>query len=443
MSAATSKASPPAALTMASVSSALRSGRRLTQTSAPSEASLTEMAWPWPWVAPVTIATLPAKRRSISLSCVEWAGSEHGDRVPRAARGTRQAQRQADHQKLPALFLETGLVNLLELQAVGDQHAHGCQLEWMDGVGHSFDIARHRLAVAIGQEGRDLAFMHPGHRIDMETSLALTARRVVVAPRAESQPTRMMAGTEDEDVAFAEADALRFLDLLQLGTGDRLARLEPFELAVMSGIQHHAAADDALVVGGDAPPFRAARCEERGRLPIVELALPGDVVQRIDMGMGIAVAGHAEVAHAEGKAALADRYVVHQRHEMHGRVRVVGSGLLVDRDRHRDAAALVHQPGRRGDLVRRDVVERTEFVVRSPFAPILDLLEHRLEGGEGHRGGCGQLSGHGEPPLDRAQSGVLAPEAGGETQVPEPHFVHAAVAVLTARASGRICGTRG
>ena len=41
MSAATSKASPPAALTMASVSPALRSGLRLIPTNAPSEASLT------------------------------------------------------------------------------------------------------------------------------------------------------------------------------------------------------------------------------------------------------------------------------------------------------------------------------------------------------------------------------------------------------------------
>src|SRR5262249_32028375 len=133
MSAATSKASPPAALTLASVSSALRSGLRFTATSAPSEASLTEMACPMPCVAPVTIATLPAKRRSICLSIVGRLGSEHGNRIPRTARGARQAQRQPHHHELPSFLFEAGLMQLFELQAVGNQHAHGRQLQRMDG----------------------------------------------------------------------------------------------------------------------------------------------------------------------------------------------------------------------------------------------------------------------------------------------------------------------
>ena len=143
-----------------------------------------------------------------------------------------------------------------------------------------------------------------------------------------------MARAEDEDVAFAQPDPLGLLDLFQLGAGHGLAGLEPADLAVARRIEQHAAADDAGVIGGDAAPFRAARGEQRGRLAVVELAPVGDVVQRIDMGMGIAVARHAEIAHAEGETALADRQIMHQRHEMHCRVGVVGTGFLVDRDRH-------------------------------------------------------------------------------------------------------------
>jgi len=41
------------------------------------------------------------------------------------------------------------LGELLQLKAVGDQHAHRGELQSVDGVGHSFDIARNGLAVPI------------------------------------------------------------------------------------------------------------------------------------------------------------------------------------------------------------------------------------------------------------------------------------------------------
>ena len=156
----------------------------------------------------------------------------------------------------------------------------------MDGVGHPLDIARNRLAVPVGQEGGDPPLMHPGHGVDMQPGLALACRRIVVAPGAEREAAGVMARAEDEDVALAQAHALGLLDRLQLGAGHRLAGLEPVDLAVARRVEQHAAADDAGVIGGDAAPFRAARGEQRGRLAIVELALVGDVVQRIDMGMG-------------------------------------------------------------------------------------------------------------------------------------------------------------
>ena len=119
------------------------------------------------------------------------------------------------------------------------------------------------------------------------------------------------------------------------------------------------------------------------------------MVQRIDMGVGVAVARHAEIAHAEGKAALADRQIMHQRHEMHRRVWIVGTGFLVDRNRHRDATAFADERGGGGHLVRGDIVERAKLVVCPPSAPVLELFEHRIECGQRHGCGWGQGSGHG------------------------------------------------
>ena len=137
-------------------------------------------------------------------------------------------------------------------------------------------------------------------------------------------------------------------------------------------------------------PVRAARGQRRDRLAVVEMALVADMVERIDMGVAVAVAGHREVAHAEGQSALADRQIVQQRHQVDGGIGIVRPGHLVDRDGHRHGPPAAHKPGRRRDLVRRQIVHRAAIVVRAPSAPILDGLEHRVECGEAGRRGRGQ-----------------------------------------------------
>ena len=115
----------------------------------------------------------------------------------------------------------------------------------VDRVGHALDVARHGLAVAVGQEGGDAALVHPGHGVDVQPGLSLAGRRVLVAPGAEREAPRVVAGAEDEDVALAEPHALGCLDRLELRAGHRLAGLEPVDPAVAGGIEQHAAADDA------------------------------------------------------------------------------------------------------------------------------------------------------------------------------------------------------
>ena len=136
--------------------------------------------------------------------------------------------------------------HVLELQAVGDEHAHGRDLQRVDRVEHALDVARDRLAVAVGQERGDPPLVHPRDRVDVQAGLALAGRRVVVAPRAERQPAPVVAGAEDEDVALAEPDALGLLDRLELGPGHRLAGLEPLDAAEPRHVEQHAPADQAV-----------------------------------------------------------------------------------------------------------------------------------------------------------------------------------------------------
>ncbi len=118
------------------------------------------------------------------------------------------------------------------------------------------------------------------------------------------------------------------------------------------------------------------------------------MVQRIDMGMAVAMARHTEEAHAERETAFAHWQVMHERHEMDGGIGIVRACRLVDRDGHRDGAAALHQARGRGDLVGCDVIQGATVVIRAPTAPVLHMLEHLIESREAHASVKGQGSGH-------------------------------------------------
>src|SRR6202034_2597233 len=99
-------------------------------------------------------------------------------------------------------FLLAGLGELLELEAVGDQHAHGGELQRMDGVRHSFDVAGNRLAVPVRKEGRNPSLVHPGHGVDMQTGLPLPRRRILVTPWPKGEAAGVMSGSEHQNVAL-------------------------------------------------------------------------------------------------------------------------------------------------------------------------------------------------------------------------------------------------
>src|SRR5215831_1698365 len=126
--------------------------------------------------------------------------SEDGDGVPGRSGAAGQPERQADDHELKTPFLLAGPGQVLQLEAVGGEHAHGRDLERVDRVEHALDVAGHSLAVAVGQERGDPALVHPADRVHVQAGLALTFRRVFVVPRAELEPPPVVAGAEDEDV---------------------------------------------------------------------------------------------------------------------------------------------------------------------------------------------------------------------------------------------------
>src|SRR5262252_3917588 len=277
MSAATPKPCPPASPIRSSVPAGSCAGRWFTPTTAPSAARRTAAACPMPAVAPVTSATLPSKRRSMCAP-----SSKDGDRVPGRSRPAGQPQRQADDHELEAPLLLARPGHVLELQAVGGEHAHGGDLERVDRVQDALDVARDRLPVAVRQERGDPALVHPANGVDVQARLALAGRRVVVTPRAELEPPPVMTGAENENVPLAEPDPLGLLDRLELRTGHRFTRLEPLDPAVPRHVQQHAPPDEPLAVRRHVERGGALGGHHLlGRPAVVDLSPVGDVAQRV------------------------------------------------------------------------------------------------------------------------------------------------------------------
>ena len=128
------------------------------------------------------------------------------------------------------------------------------------------------------------------------------------------------------------------------------------------------AADDAVRIRGDVAPLRAARGQLGSRPAVVQLPAVSDVVERIDVGVAVAVARHAQEAHPEAEPALGDGHVVQPGHEVVRGLGIVGPRDLVDGDGHRHGA-----PGSR-DRVRELVTHLDRHRGRDGRARLRMLL---------------------------------------------------------------------
>jgi hypothetical protein len=122
-------------------------------------------------------------------------------------------------------FADSG--EFLELKTVRASHPHRTNLERVNGIGESIDIARHGLTVAIGQEYCDLAFMEHKHRCRVKagSSFAVISR----VPRTQLQPAAMVPCAKEENVSFAKSHTLSLFGGLEVFTCYSLAGFQPFD----------------------------------------------------------------------------------------------------------------------------------------------------------------------------------------------------------------------
>ncbi len=152
---------------------------------------------------------------------------------------------------------------------------------------------------------------------------------VTVVPRTELQSAGVVAGAEHEEVTFTELDTLGPLCLLQLGARDGGTWLQPRHPPQPRDVEENATAHDTLRILGDVEDRRAGRGHGGRRAPVVQLPAVGDVTERVDVGVAVAVELHADEVGGKTQAAGPDVVVVPGRHVMNGRVRVVRPGRLV------------------------------------------------------------------------------------------------------------------
>src|SRR5438270_2668866 len=69
-----------------------------------------------------------------AITCLLSIGSQQSDRVERRSCALGQPQRFGDDHELPALLLLACRGHVLEIQAVGHEHAHRRHLQRVDGI---------------------------------------------------------------------------------------------------------------------------------------------------------------------------------------------------------------------------------------------------------------------------------------------------------------------
>src|SRR5512132_3247104 len=347
------------------------------------------------------LARLSIRRSSATLP------SEDRDRVPGRAGPPRKAERQSDDHEFEPALLVAGLHQVLELEAVRREHPHRHDLQRVDRIEHPGHGARHGLAVTVGEEGGNPALVHPRDRVDVQAGLALTRGRIPIVPRTEFQPAPVVPGPEDEDVALAELDTLGDFACLELGTRHGITGFEPLDAQKSWQVEEDAPADQSVPIGGDVQGGRALRGQDLlGWQAVVGLALVGDVTESVDMGLAVAVAGHPEIVQAESQPMGADVDVVSLADEMQGGAGIVRSRDHVDGDLHRDLSSGANETGGLTDLLRGDVVEGPELVVRAPPAPVLARLADRVERRRRHRGALGRGGHERLSPLPNGRPGT-------------------------------------
>ena len=132
-------------------------------------------------------------------------------------------------------------------------------------------------------------------------------------------------------------------------------------------VQQDAAGDDALLPVLDGPPGRALEGDDVvGIAAVPHAVFIPHVAEGVEVGVGLAVVGHAVVVGGQPAAGLAHAPV----HEVLGRRGIVGRGGLGELAAEGHGPPLLHQPRGRQPLLVGDHVHRADLVVGAPASPV-------------------------------------------------------------------------
>src|SRR5438105_3509073 len=225
--------------------------------------------------------------------------------------------------------------------------------------------------------GRPLVHHVPRDRGDVLLAKPLQTRQM--HPRMRGHPGHpvgirlpkgLVAVAHDDDVARLDRHARPCGHGVELLGRDRLADGHVALLAAGGDVEEHASGRQAVEVRVDRAPGGPGRRQAvLERAAVVQLAVPGHVAERVNVGDREPVVDEVEaIEHDVGTlTARRERHVVHDRR------------LGPDVARQRNRAAGPHQGRGLGALDGGDEVRGAALIVVSPAPPVVELLEIPLD----------------------------------------------------------------
>src|SRR5947209_3645995 len=184
-----------------------------------------------------------------------------------------------------------------------------------------------------------------------------------------------MSGTENQDVALAEANALGLFTLLQFRGTDSFPGFQPLDPAQPRDVEQNSAADDSVCIGSDVLELRAAGGDLCGRLAVIQASLVRDMAKGVDVGVTVTMDLAGKIVQCEAGLPKNGGAIERHRHVMCNRVRIVRTGDLVESDGHGNRSPRSHQRRGVSHAFGSNVIQRTTFILGAPGSPVTNLLK--------------------------------------------------------------------
>ena len=242
-------------------------------------------------------------------------------------------------------------------------------------------VRAHLAAPGVGSERRELGALDPLEGLEREAR-RVSARIAVPAPGLELG--LHLSGAHHHEVATLQLHFLRSGGAVEVGRGDRVAVLEDLFAQGTRHVEEHAAADHSRLGLLDAAFLRPVG----GDLAAVVAVPHGVLVEHMAQAVPLraALQGHhdhvvrgadaAVVEHTRIGVGARAQHRVHRVDPAHRGVlalRALGA-VVVEVEREGDDLPLFHQSRRGDDVLGPRVVQRADFIVGTPLAPVLVFL---------------------------------------------------------------------